>query len=173
MVNTRVLYTLLVLAVAMERLVELRIARRNRAHALALGGREYGAGHFPFMSVMHTCFLLACVAEPWLLPRPFHPALAATAASFLVAAQLLRYWCIVTLGERWNVRVIVVPGMELSTNGPYRFLRHPNYVAVVTEMVALPLVHTAWLTALVFSALNAAVLAVRVRVEERALGRNA
>jgi methyltransferase len=87
----------------------------------------------------------------------------------VIAAQALRYWCIATLGPRWNVRVIVVPGMALATDGPYRFLRHPNYLAVVTEMIALPLVHTAWLTAIVFSLLNAAMLAVRIRVEEAAL----
>lgn len=167
--TSQVLYVALVLAVAVERLVELRIAARNRESALANGAKEYGADHFPVMSVMHTAFLIACVAEVVLLDRPFYFPLAAVSLVAVIAAQALRYWCIATLGPRWNVRVIIVPGMALATDGPYRFLRHPNYLAVVTEMVALPLVHTAWWTAIVFSLLNAAMLAVRIRVEEAAL----
>jgi methyltransferase len=168
-VNSQALYVALVLAVAVERLFELRIAARNRQIALANGGKEYGAGHFPVMSIIHAAFLLACIAEVVLLDRPLYVPLAVVSLLGVIAAQALRYWCIATLGPRWNVRVIVVPGMALATDGPYRFLRHPNYLAVVTEMIALPLVHTAWLTAIVFSLLNAAMLAVRIRVEEAAL----
>lgn len=167
--TSQALYLLLVLAVALERLFELRIAARNRAAALARGGRELGAGHFPVMSAMHTAFLVACVAEVVLLDRPLIVPLAIVSLLGVIGAQALRYWCIATLGPRWNVRVIVVPGMTLATDGPYRFLRHPNYLAVVVEMIALPLVHTAWLTAIVFSLLNAAMLTVRIRVEEAAL----
>ena len=87
----------------------------------------------------------------------------------VLAAQALRWWCIATLGRRWNTRVIVVPGLPLVRRGPYRWLSHPNYVAVVVEGFALPLVHTAWITALVFTVLNAALLTVRIRVENRAL----
>ena len=169
MVTSQILYVLLVLAVAAERLLELRIAARNRRTALAQGGREFGAGHFPVMSMMHTAFLVSCVAEVVVLDRPLYVPLAAVALLAVAGAQALRYWCIATLGTRWNVRVIVVPGMTLAEDGPYRFLRHPNYLAVMVEMIALPLVHTAWLTALVFSLLNAAVLTVRIRVEEAAL----
>jgi methyltransferase len=168
-VTSQFLYTLLVIAVAGERLLELRIATRNRRIALGLGGKEYGASHFPMMSAMHTLFLVSCVAEVVYFRRPLYPALSAVALFFVAAAQALRYWCIATLGTRWNVRVIVVPGMTLADDGPYRFLRHPNYLAVVVEIAALPLVHTAWLTALVFSLLNAMILAVRIRVEETAL----
>ncbi len=87
----------------------------------------------------------------------------------LLAAQALRWWCIRTLGPQWNTRIIVVPGLALVGGGPYRFFRHPNYVAVVVEGVALPLVHSAWITALVFTVLNAVLLTVRIRVEDRAL----
>jgi len=87
----------------------------------------------------------------------------------VLAAQALRWWCIRTLGPQWNTRIIVVPGLALVGGGPYRFFRHPNYVAVVVEGVALPLVHSAWVTALVFTVLNAALLTVRIRVEDRAL----
>jgi methyltransferase len=170
-VSTRILYALLVLAVGAERIVEIGIARRNFARQLARGGREHGREHFPAMAVMHAAFLLSCVAEVWIFDRPFHPWLAVCAGTVVIAAQALRYWCVTTLGERWTVRVVVVPGMELATNGPYRWLRHPNYVAVVAEIIGLPLVHTAYVTAVVFSLLNAAMLAVRIRVEERALGR--
>jgi len=168
-VSSQLLYVLLVLAVAGERLFELRIAERNRHTALALGGREFGAGHFPAMSLMHASFLVCCVAEVVIFRRPLYPALAAVSLLALAGAQALRYWCIATLGSRWNVRVIVVPGMKLAADGPYRFLRHPNYLAVVVEMVALPLVHSAWVTAIVFSLLNTAMLTVRIRVEEHAL----
>jgi methyltransferase len=87
----------------------------------------------------------------------------------VMASQALRWWCIATLGKQWNTRVIVVPGMPLVTKGPYRLLRHPNYVAVVVEGAALPLVHSAWLTACAFALLNALLLGVRIRVEDRAL----
>jgi len=168
-VTSETLYALVVLAVAGERLFELRIAARNRRVAIAQGAKEYGAGLFPIMSAMHTLFLVSCVAEVFFFHRPLHPPLAVVALALVAGAQALRYWCIATLGPRWNVRVIVVPRMTLAKNGPYRFLRHPNYLAVVVEVVALPLVHTAWLTALVFSLLNAAVLTIRIRVEDAAL----
>jgi methyltransferase len=105
----------------------------------------------------------------WLLDRPFLSWLGWPMLVLLVAAHALRWWCIRALGPQWTTRVIVVPGTGLVTSGPYRYLRHPNYVAVVLEGIALPLVHTAWLTALAFTVLNAALLAGRIRVEERAL----
>jgi methyltransferase len=87
----------------------------------------------------------------------------------VLAAQGLRWWCIATLGKQWNTRVIVVPGMPLVATGPYRWLRHPNYVAIAVEVFALPMVHTAWVTAIVFSLANVALMAVRIPTEERAL----
>jgi methyltransferase len=121
------------------------------------------------MVVLHTGLLVGAVAEVWLLDRPFLPALGWTMFVLVVASQALRWWCIRTLGRQWNTRVIVVPAMPLVSRGPYRLLRHPNYVAVVVEGLALPLVHSAWLTAAVFTVLNAALLRVRIRVEETAL----
>lgn len=121
------------------------------------------------MVALHTALLLGCPAEVWLSGRPFVPALGWSMLAVLAGAQALRWWCIVTLGSRWNTRVIVVPGLPLVARGPYRVLRHPNYVAVVAEGVALPLVHTAWVTAVVFTLVNAAVLTVRIRCENRAL----
>jgi methyltransferase len=157
--------------VACERLFELRVARRNGRAALARGGREYGAAHFPAMVALHTAFLIACPVEVLALHRPFLPWLAGPAITAVLAAQALRYWCVLTLGDRWNVRIVVVPNAPLSSAGPYRWLRHPNYLAVAVEMLALPLVHSAWLTAAVFSLANAAMLRVRIHTEDAALGR--
>ena len=110
------------------------------------------------------------VFEVLLLDRPFLPALGIPMLVLAIGAQALRYWAIFSLGRRWNVRVITIPGMPLSSEGPYRFLRHPNYLAVVVEGFAIPLVHTAFLTAIGFSLLNAWMLQTRIRCEERALG---
>jgi methyltransferase len=162
-------YLVLLLLVGGERLVELAISRRNAARALARGGIEAGQRHFLFMKVLHTGFLIACAAEVLLLRRPFVAALGVPMLALALASQALRYWAVLTLGGSWNVRVIVVPGDLAVTAGPYRYLRHPNYVAVIAEGVALPLVHTAYLTAVGFTLLNAALLTVRIRCEERAL----
>ncbi|MFI6858395.1 isoprenylcysteine carboxyl methyltransferase family protein [Streptomyces sp. NPDC050421] len=162
-------YTALVLAVAGERLAELAVALRNTRWALARGGTESGRGHYPAMVALHTALLAGCLAEAGLTDRPFVPLLGWTMVAVVVAAQALRWWCIRTLGHRWNTRVIVVPGLPLVTGGPYRLLRHPNYVAVAAEGIALPLVHGAWVTAVLFTVLNTALMAVRVRCEEAAL----
>jgi methyltransferase len=162
-------YTLLLLGVGFERLAELRLSLRHARWAVERGGVETGRGHYPWMVLLHTVLLGGCFVEAALGHRPFVPALGWSMLVLVAAAQGLRWWCIASLGERWNTRVIVVPGLPLVTRGPYRFLRHPNYVAVAVEGIALPLVHTAWLTATVFTALNAWLLTVRIRCEERAL----
>ncbi|MFD7224958.1 isoprenylcysteine carboxyl methyltransferase family protein [Streptomyces sp. NPDC059892] len=162
-------YTTLVLAVGVERVAELAVARRNARWSLARGAVERGRGHYPPMVALHTLLLLGCLAEVWLADRPFDPALGWPMAAVVLAAQALRWWCIRTLGPRWNTRVLVVPGLPLVTGGPYRLLRHPNYVAVAAEGIALPLVHGAWITALLFTAFNAVLLTIRIRCENRAL----
>jgi methyltransferase len=160
-------YLGLVLLVAAERLAELVVSLRNAKWSFARGGVESGRGHYPFMVALHTLLLAACMVEA--LHRPFVPWLGWTMFVVVLLAQGLRWWCITVLGHQWNTRVIVVPGLRLVARGPYRFLRHPNYVAVVLEGIALPLVHTAWVTALVFTVLNLPLLAVRIRSEEAAL----
>ncbi|MER6977293.1 isoprenylcysteine carboxyl methyltransferase family protein [Streptomyces carpinensis] len=162
-------YMLLVVAVAAERVGELLVARRNAAWTLARAGVEHGRGHYPVMVVLHTGLLVCCLAEPALLHRPFLPALGWPMLALVVLAQALRWWCITTLGPYWNTRVIVVPGARLVRSGPYRWLRHPNYVAVVVEITALPLVHSAWLSAGAFTMANAVLLAIRIRCENTAL----
>jgi methyltransferase len=167
--GSRLLYTLLIAGVAAQRLAELRLARRHQLALLARGGVEVAPRHYRAMVVLHAAFLVACPLEVWWLRRPFRPALAAAMAVLLAAAQVLRYWAIATLGERWTTRIVCLPGVPLVAGGPYRFLRHPNYLAVVVEMAALPLLHGAWLTAAVFSAANGLVLRERIRQEEAAL----
>ena len=162
-------FTVLVALVAVERVAELVVAKRNLAWSRARGGQESGFGHYPFMVALHTGLLLACVLEVWLGGRPFLPALGWPMLALVLAAQVLRWWCITTLGPQWNTRIVVVPGLGRVTGGPYRLLRHPNYVAVVVEGAALPLVHTAWVTAVVFTVLNAGLLTVRIRAENAAL----
>jgi methyltransferase len=163
------LFTGLVVLVGLERLAELVVSKRHAAWAFSRDGVERGQGHYPFMVLLHTGLLFGAVAEVWLADRPFVPALGWFMLAVVVLSQGLRWWCIATLGNQWNTRVIVVPGLPLVRRGPYRLVPHPNYVAVVAEGLALPLVHTAWVTALVFTVANAALLAERIRVENQAL----
>ena len=166
-------YTALIVATGIERLVELVVSRRNASWSFARGGQEFGRGHFPFMVVLHTGLLVGCVAEAWLLDRSFYPALGLPMLALALLAQWMRWRIITTLGHHWNTRVIVVPGMKPVEDGPYRFMRPPNYAVVVLEGLALPLIMSCWITALVFTALNLPLLAVRIRCEERALERAA
>jgi methyltransferase len=163
-------YLLLLAGTSVERFVELAVSVRNARWAFERGGIESGRGHFPPMVALHTALIVACALEPLLAGRPFITALAVPAAVLALASQALRWWCIRTLGHRWNTRIVVVPGLPLVRRGPYRVLPHPNYIAVVVEGVALPLIASGWLTALVFSALNAVLLlGFRIPAEERAL----
>jgi len=163
-------YYLLILAVGVERLAELIVSKRNAQWAFAHGGKEFGRNHYPVMVAIHTALLLGCVVEVLALHRPFLPWLGWPMLALAVLTQALRWWCITTLGRRWNTLVIVLPEAPLVRRGPYRWLHHPNYVAVVVEGFALPLIHTAWLTAICFSLANALLLTVRIRTENSALG---
>ena len=166
-------YLVLILATGAERVAELVISKRNAAAAFARGGHEYGQRHFPWMVTLHTGFLLACLAEVFFLDRPFIPALGWPMLAIALLCQAGRYWVIWALGAQWNTRVIVVPGAgRVERRGPYRFswLRHPNYWIVAIEGIALPLVHSAWITAIVFTVLNAILLiGFRLPVENKAL----
>jgi methyltransferase len=162
-------YVVLVLLVGLERVAELVVSLRNAKWSFAKGGVETGKGHYPFMVLLHTGLLAGCLVEAIVADRPFIPALGWTMLAVVLLAQGLRWWCITVLGPQWNTRVIVVPELSLVASGPYRWFRHPNYVAVVAEGVALPLVHDAWITAVVFTLLNVPLLTVRIRAEEAAL----
>ncbi|MFQ5789854.1 MAG: isoprenylcysteine carboxyl methyltransferase family protein [Acidobacteriota bacterium] len=167
------LYLGFLVVLALERGVEVAISRRHAAWAFSHGGVEFGEGHFIYIKLLHTVFFFACGGEVLLLHRPFLPELGVPMLGLAVAAQCLRYWAIATLGKHWNVRVIVIPGEPAVSAGPYRYLRHPNYLAVIVEGIAVPLIHTAWITAIAFAVLNAAILWVRIRCEETALATHA
>jgi methyltransferase len=162
-------FGVLVVAVGLERLAELVVSKRNAAWSAERGGTESGRRHYPLMVLLHTGLLVGALVEVWLRRPGFVPALGIPMLALVLASQALRWWCIATLGRQWNTRVIVVPGLARVTGGPYRFWSHPNYVAVVVEGFALPLVHSAWITAVAFTLCNVVLLAVRLRVESRAL----
>ena len=162
---------LLVLAVglvSLQRLLELGLSRRHERILRARGAVEWGREHYPLMVGLHVLWLLSTLVEG-LLRGPTIPAWWPIPLVLFLFAQLLRYWAILSLGEHWNTRVLVVPGVRLVRRGPYRYFPHPNYVVVVVEIATFPLVFGAWVTALVFTALNAALLFVRIRTENRAL----
>jgi methyltransferase len=167
---SQALYFALLLLVGAERLLELRLSARNARVMRERGGIEVGAARFGRMRVLHALFLPACALEVLALERPFVAALGFPMLALALAAQALRWWAILSLGPAWNVRVIVAPDQAVR-RGPYRFVRHPNYLAVIVEMVAIPLIHGAWITALGFSVANAWILRERIRTEEEALAR--
>jgi len=169
MVTAREAYLGLLASVALERGAELWLSVRNARRALARGALESGRGHYPAMVAVHGLFLLACAAEALAFPEP-PPPLALLAVAGVLAAQALRWWAVSALGDRWNTRILVVPGEPPATGGPYRWLRHPNYLAVVVEVACLPLAYGSWRTAIAFSSLNALLLRARIPAEERALG---
>lgn len=158
----------LLLAVALERILELLLSARNARRALARGGRESGRALYPWMVALHAALLAALAYQA--LGRGSSPSLSLPPLALLALAYALRFWAMASLGDRWNTRVIVVPGEPPVTRGPYALLRHPNYLAVAIEVACLPLALGLWKTALAFSAGNALLLAARIRDEERALG---
>jgi methyltransferase len=149
-------------------LLELRYSRCNERCLRAKGAVERGAGHYPVMVALHALWLVSTLVEG-LLRGPEIPGWWPVPLAAFLLVQPLRYWAILSLGENWNVRILVVPGRRLVRRGPYQYFPHPNYVVVVVEVLALPLIFGAWVTALVFSVLNAGFLYVRIREEERAL----
>ncbi|HZA46253.1 MAG TPA: isoprenylcysteine carboxylmethyltransferase family protein [Rubrobacter sp.] len=157
-----------VMMVAVQRLLELRYSQRNERRLRSLGAVERGAGHYPAMVALHALWLVSTLVEG-LLRGPENPVWYPVPLAAFLLVQPLRYWAILSLGENWNVRILVVPERKLVWSGPYRYFPHPNYVVVTVEVLTFPLIFGAWVTALVFSILNAAFLYVRIRAEERAL----
>ena len=163
--------TLLVLGVALvatQRLLELVLSRRNERRVRARGAVERGREHYPLMVALHALWIASTLIEG-ILRGPEVPALWPVPLALFLLAQALRYWAVFSLGESWNTRILVVPDAKLVRRGPYKYLDHPNYVVVVMEILAFPLIFGAWVTALVFTVLNAALLYVRIREEDRAL----
>lgn len=172
MTGTEILFVILILATGVERIYELFVSRKHAAIAFSKGGVEFGQGHFPAMVILHTGFLLGALFEVLVFDRPFPGLVGWVFLGLAILAQLARYWIIWSLGEQWNTRVIVIPGATRVRRGPYRFswLRHPNYWVVAIEGIVLPMVHGAWVTALVFTVLNAVLLlGFRIPAENKAL----
>ncbi len=162
------LLVLVVAFIAGQRLFELVLARRNERRAWARGAIERGQNHYLLIVALHTLWLVSTLVEG-LLRGPELPVLWPVPLALFLLVQPLRYWAIFSLGESWNTKILVLPGEKPVRRGPYRYLDHPNYVVVVVEILTFPLIFGAWITALVFTVLNAAILSVRIREENRAL----
>ncbi|MCU0427148.1 MAG: hypothetical protein MUF71_16140 [Candidatus Kapabacteria bacterium] len=169
----------LFLAIGIQRLLELRIAERNRLLALERGAKEFGAQHYYLFVILHTAWMLGWLVEGWIQT---HQAqywtsedigriiLSVTSLMIVIAAQGLRYWAIISLGEAWNTRILVVPGANRIRNGPYQYINHPNYVAVVMELAFVPLIVFAWKTAVIASIVNVLILLIiRIPQENKAM----
>jgi methyltransferase len=168
LLNVTALLVIGVALVAGQRLFELVLARRNELRVRARGAVERGRGHYPFIVALHILWLISTLVEG-LLRGPDFPAYWPVPLSMFLLAQPLRYWALFSLGENWNTRILVVPGAKPVRRGAYRYLSHPNYLVVVVEILTFPLIFGAWITALAFTALNAVVLSVRIREEDRAM----
>ena len=162
-------FTILLFLVAFERIIELVISKRNLKWSFAQGGIEFGRPHYKYMVVIHLFLLAGSLVEVWVFKPHLNMAFCGTMFLLAIASQGLRSWCISTLGQRWNTLVVIIPGLPAITRGPYKWFKHPNYVAVVVEGFALPLVGFAWRTALIFSILNFFVLKARLKCENAAL----
>ncbi|WP_368736063.1 isoprenylcysteine carboxyl methyltransferase family protein [Ectobacillus ponti] len=156
------------LFVLLQRLLELFIAKRNERVMRQRGAFEFGQGHYKYMVMLHVSFLLAVLLEVTLFGRSESPLWPVLLAGF-VAVQLLRAWAILSLGAFWNTKIIVLPGAEVVAKGPYKYIRHPNYMVVIVEFLLIPLLFQAYFTAVLFSILNVLLLRVRIRAEEKAL----
>lgn len=162
----------LLLAVGLLRLVEMRISRRHQKEMAARGAAKVDEPKFRWMVLLHTAVLIGAALEVAILKRPFLPWLAAPMFIIFLAANALRWWVIRSLGAHWNVQVVDSTRLGVVTSGPFRYVRHPNYAAVFSELLALPLIHTAWITAIAGAIAHIGVLAQRLSTEERVLFAN-
>jgi methyltransferase len=169
---SRTLYLILLCAVGAARLAELQISKRNQSRLKDKGARKEREPHFRWMVVFHTAILLGAATEVFLLDRPLLPWLAIVSGCLFIAANIVRWWVIRAMQEHWNVEVMNSTALGVVSTGPFRWIRHPNYAAVFIEMITLPLIHTAWITAAAGAILHVIVLRNRLRVEDPALMSN-
>lgn len=162
------LFILVFTLVIMQRFVELFVAKRNEKWMLRQGAFEAGARHYPLMVMMHAAYFLSLLLEVSVVDRALSPFWPALLAVFLIA-QVTRIWCLTSLGKFWNTKIIILPGANVVKKGPYKFIRHPNYLIVTIELLVLPLLFSAYFTAIIFSLLNVWMLSVRIPTEEKAL----
>lgn len=154
--------------VIIQRLLELVIAKRNEKNMRAQGAYEVGASHYPLMILLHVSFFISLLIEVNIFNLTPSPLFLLFLVMFL-CVQGLRIWCLTSLGSFWNTKIIVLPGAHVVTKGPYKYLRHPNYLVVSMEIALLPLMFEAYFTAICFTILNAIMLSIRIPTEERAL----
>jgi len=162
------LFAFVITIVIIQRLAELIIAKRNETWMRNQGAFEVGARHYRIMVTMHVMFFVSLLLEVVIVNRPLSPIWVVFLSVFLVA-QVARIWCLTSLGKFWNTKIIILPGADVVKKGPYAFIRHPNYVIVTTELLVLPLIFSAYFTAILFTMLNIWMLSVRIPTEEKAL----
>ncbi|WP_332646578.1 isoprenylcysteine carboxyl methyltransferase family protein [Lysinibacillus sp. 54212] len=162
------IFMILLLFVIAQRLVELAVARRNEMAMKAKGAYEVGASHYPYMIALHSSFFICLIAEVLYFDLAPSSLFSYMLALFLLV-QGLRIWCLASLGEHWNTKIIILPGANVVAKGPYSFIRHPNYLVVCIEIALLPLMFGAYFTAITFTVLNFIMLSVRIPLEEKAL----
>lgn len=159
----------LLLAVAVLRIFELRVSRRNQEAMVARGATRVNRPNFRWVVMVHTCALIGAAAEVIFLHRPFYTILAAVMFAIFLGSNAVRLWVVLTMGQHWNVQVVDSTNLGIVTSGPFRYVRHPNYAAVFVEMFSLPMIHTAWITAIAASVSYAVVISQRIAVEESVL----
>lgn len=157
--------------VIIQRLVELSVAKRNEKWIKNQGAYEAGSSHYPVMIALHAGFFVSLLIEVLAADRPVSPVWVPLLILF-VLTQIARIWCLSSLGRYWNTKILILPGAQVVRRGPYKYIKHPNYVIVTIEILLLPLLFQAYVTAVVFTFLNAAMLSVRIPAEERALKRS-
>ncbi|QUG42437.1 isoprenylcysteine carboxyl methyltransferase [Psychrobacillus sp. INOP01] len=162
------LFFILISLVIIQRLIEVAIAKRNEKRMLAQGAYEVGASHYPYMVTMHVCFFISLIVEVIVFNRSIS-ALFPLFLLLFIFVQLLRVWCLTSLGSFWNTKIIILPNANVVKSGPYIYLRHPNYVVVCLEILLLPFMFQAYFTAVAFTLLNLVMLSVRIPMEEKAL----
>jgi methyltransferase len=162
-------YISLLVLVGIERLVEVGVSRRNQRRMFEQGVRKIPEPHFPWLILFHAIVLICAGLEVLFLHRPMIPALAISMFALFVLSNLLRWWVIRLLADLWNVQIMDSARVRIVTSGPYRWIRHPNYVGVMMEVFSLPMIHTAWITALVGTALYMDILRRRLRIEDSVL----
>ncbi len=162
------LFWILFAVVICQRLAELAVAKRNETRMKAQGAYEVGARHYPAIVLLHTAFFVSLLLEV-LIRKPALSPIWGVLLVIFILTQMLRVWCLASLGKFWNTKIIILPGADVVMRGPYRFIRHPNYVIVATEILVLPMIFGAYLTAIAFSLLNAWMMSVRIPQEEKAL----
>lgn len=161
-------FTLFITLVILQRLVELRIANKNEKWMKANGGFEVGQQHYKYIVLVHVMFFISLIVEVSVFGKSVS-SLWLLFILFFTLAQALRIWSLLSLGQFWNTKIIIVPNVNIISKGPYKYIRHPNYLVVVIELLVIPLIFNAFWTAILFSLLNMLVLSIRIPAEEQAL----